>query len=272
MYINARHTHTSMDTLPYLSEYILCVAAIFLLYQLVAYLPYGKFSIPDAPYSQYHMIHPGVAFSIPFIVGLLLLAIGWFEDGMFHVDKPPRSPKGWVTLMILLAYFGWRVVAQMIVYNVIDPPNGKKRTSIFFVAVQFVYYPAVAMNFRRMCYYITDPIEPSEAAFAVVVILSLIANGCVDILLNVWRKDTSITVDLGYHGRYLESHELSKRFAILSMCGMDPNYVFEIIAWVFFTAFTKRWESFWWLVATLMILIPRMMWNMHWYALDPSKE
>ena len=77
-----------MDTLPYLSEYILCVAAIFLLYQLVAYLPYGKFSIPDAPYSQYHMIHPGVAFSIPFIVGLLLLAIGWFEDGMFHVDKP----------------------------------------------------------------------------------------------------------------------------------------------------------------------------------------
>lgn len=256
-----------MEFFPYLSGWILGISCIFLLYQLFAYLPYGKFAIQDAPFAQWHSIHPGVAFAIPYILSLFFVSFGWFEDNTWNVNKLPQMPKGWLALVTLILYYTWRIVSQLVIHRIINPPNGQKQTSILFTLVQLLYYPAVAMNFRRMCYYIDTEIETKDVIFVTLTFLALAANAYVDISLNIWRKDKDIATDYGWHGLYITSSEIKKRFAMLGMCGIEPNYAFEILAWVFFTVFTWRFESLWWLVATLCILIPRMMWSSYWYSL-----
>jgi len=256
-----------MDVLPYLSGWILAVALMFLLYQILAYLPYGKLSVENPPYAKWHMIHPGVAFAVPYFISMVLFAIGWFENDVWNVDKPPESTRGWVAFWVLIVYFGWRIVSQLIIYLIIDPPNGKKKTTLFLTIVQLIYYPVVAMNFRRMCYHMHGSMQTKDVIFTIMTLLSLVANAFVDIRLNIWRKDDTVTtIRDSYIGNYLDAGQIKQRFAVLGMCGIEPNYAFEILAWTFYTIFTWRWEALWWLVATLCILIPRMIWSSVWYS------
>lgn len=259
-----------MDVLPYLSGWILAVALMFLLYQILAYLPYGKLSVENPPYAEYHMIHPGVAFAVPYFISIVLFAIGWFENDVWNVDKPPESTRGWVAFWVLIVYFGWRVVSQVIIYGIINKDQsskGKKKTTIILTIAQSIYYPAVAMNFRRMCYHMQGSMQTKDVIFTILTLLSLVANAFVDISLNIWRQDDQIaTIQDEYIGKYLDSEQIKSRFAVLGMCGIEPNYAFEILAWTFFAIFTLRWEALWWIVATLCILIPRMWWSSIWYS------
>ncbi len=247
---------------PYLSLYILIFSFICFILFIVVPCPYGKFSY-DAPLP----ISPDFAWSLMNLSTLICIFGYWdIENGKWNSQVP--NMKGWICLSFFIIHFIWRGLISVLWINLIHSEEnyrGTKKTSFLLVLVAWLYYPVVGMLIRHMCVSIDEKIDVNDFLFLICCIIFLFLNAYVDIYLNYKRKISQYTTTANDTGTYLTKQGMREHFTILFNLGIEnPNYFFEIIEWGFFTLLTMRFESLWWFVATLFILLPRSLWSSHW--------
>lgn len=251
---------------PYLSVYILVFSFISFILFILSPCPHGKWALDLTL-----MIDPDIAWMMMQIPTLIVI-FGYFDfDNNKWVSDLPSTNKGSIALIFFTIHFIWRGILSVIwikkIHQDLPETRGSKKTSFIVVLVSWFYYPVVGMLIRYMCVNIDDTISAHDLIFLVGCFVFLGLNGYVDIVLN---KNRCISPDVKTYpsiGIYLTKDGLKKHFKMLIHLGIDcPNYFFEMLEWGFFALFTMRFESLWWFLSTLLILLPRALWSSHWYC------
>lgn len=259
-----------MEFFPYLSSYLLVFSFVLCIFTSFAPVPLGKFSNPSLPLQVNARV---VQVLLSF--GAFAMLFGWTEDGTWHT-KLPTSTKGWIVFIFILVHFSWRSIISQIVFNHLTDNSeediiGKKQASFLIAVVSFAYYIPVGFFFRRLSVQIAnESLQEHEYIFLVASILCLMLNAYVDISMNTNRESRKKITE--YYGRYASVEELRESFDSILRIGLPPNYFFEIAEWFFFALFIARWETFWWFITILLLMIPRAMWQMRWYYTKKTKE
>lgn len=251
---------------PYLSLYVLVFSFISFILFILAPCPHGKFS-----WKLPLMIDSDIAWSLMNVPALIII-FGYLDfDNNKWISTLPETNKGLFAMVFFIIHFLWRGIISVLwirhIHKELPETRGSKKTSFIVVLVSWFYYPVIGMLIRHMCVKISDTLTAHDFIFLVGAFVFLILNGYVDIILN---KNRCISPDVKTYpsiGIYLTKDGLQKHFKMLLHLGIDcPNYFFEILEWGFFALFTMRFESLWWFVATIMILMPRALWTSHWYS------
>ena len=250
---------------PYLSLYILIFSFICFILFIIFPCPHGKFS-----YKLPLPISPDLAWSMINLPALICIFGYWDIDNNRWITDVPNT-KGWICLTFFIVHFVWRGLISVLWINMIHSDEnyrGSKKTSFLIVLASWLYYPFVGMLIRYMCNNIKDEINVNDMLFLIGCIVFLCLNAYVDISLNFKRK-TSRYTHTNSNGTYLTKQGMQEYFRILFDLGVEsPNYLFEIIEWGFFAALAFRFEALWWLIATILILLPRALWTSHWMSTD----
>lgn len=257
---------------PYLSLYLLVFSFICFILFIIVPFPHGKFS-----WKLPLMIDSDIAWAI--MQGSALIVIfGYLDvDNNRWISTLPKSNKGLIALVFFIIHVIWRSIISVLwirnIHKELEETRGNKKTSFILVLGSLFYYPIVGMLIRYMCVHIDESISAHDIIFLLGTCVFLGLNAYVDITLN---KSRCISPDVKTHasiGIYLTKDGLKKHFKVLVHLGIDcPNYFFEILEWGFFALFTLRFESLWWFVSTLMILLPRALWTSHWYSEEEEPE
>ena len=257
---------------PYLSLYVLVFSFICFILFIIVPFPHGKFSW-ELPL----MIKSDIAWMM-MQSSTLIVALGYLDtENNVWVFSLPKTNKGLIALVFFIIHFIWRGIISVLyiqhIHKELPETRGTKKTSFLLVLGSWLYYPIVGMLIRYMCVHIDKNISAHDIIFLFGSIIFLSLNAYVDIILN---KSRCISPDVKTHasiGIYLTKNGIKKHFKVLVHLGIDcPNYFFEILEWGFFALFTLKFESLWWFVSTLMILLPRALWTSHWYTDEDVEE
>lgn len=245
---------------PYLSGWILTYGSLAFVVNAVVPVPYGKFSKSYMPLQ----IDPRIAWFMQHGLVLTFLVLGWFEDNNFRFETP-QTNKGWTALTFLWVHFLWRGIISQVIFE----RRGSKRTSILLPLIGLLYYIPVGMNFRRMCYEIDEEIEAIDFLPLLISMLCLLVSAAIEIMYAVWRstKENCYIFDdstMEYYGPYVRTDFLEERIFLFRYGNHTPNYLLEVLEWLFFALFVFRWEAFWFFVVTMLILWARGAWTVHW--------
>ncbi|MAJ82594.1 MAG: hypothetical protein CMF41_06730 [Legionellales bacterium] len=251
---------------PYLSLYVLVFSFISFVLFILFPVPHGKFS-----WKLPLMIDSDIAWAL--INGpALIIIFGYFdnENGTW-VSKLPSSAKGSLAMVFFIIHFIWRSIISVLwirhIHSELPETRGCKKTSFLIVLVSWFYYPVIGMLIRHMAVNMTGELSAHDIIFLLGALIFLFLNAYVDIILNYSRTTSPDVKTHPTIGIYLTKIGLKKHFKILVHLGIEcPNYFFEILEWGFFALFTLRFESLWWFVSTILILLPRALWTSHWYS------
>ncbi len=257
---------------PYLSLYLLVFSFICFILFIIVPFPHGKFS-----WKSPLMIDSDIAWAL-MQGSTLTVLFGYLDvDNNTWVFTLPKTNKGLVALVFFIIHVIWRSFISVLwirkIHKELQETRGNKKTSFLLVLASWLYYPVVGMLIRYMCVHITENISAHDIIFLLGAFVFLGLNAYTDITLN---KSRCISPDVKTHasiGTYLTKDGIRKHFKVLVHLGIDcPNYFFEILEWGFYALLTRKFESLWWFLSSLMILLPRALWTSQWLSQDDPEE
>lgn len=260
-----------MDTvLPSFSVYLLVYTVLVNAIFLIRPSPYGKFSIKWSGWNDRFSISN--KFFKPLItIGFYTFFIGWIDEEWNYYNKWPSNTRGWLLLIWLNIYFGWRTFLSHLSINSIskiEELEGEKRVPIWLPIVYLLFFAPAGMFLREMCAKSTEDLKFYEYVLIFFAALAFVMNGHVDITMNINREKGKA---YDYIGTYLCERQIFKlydaMFFLYDYMMIPPNYAFDIIHWFFFLFVAYSWEGVWFVACIIVFLLVRGVGQKYWYRL-----
>jgi hypothetical protein len=263
-------TYNMVELFPLYTLYVFVFSLIAGFFLLMAPAPYGKFATNGLPLQ----FNPRLTWVFIEIGAFICVLLGWTTfNGVWHMEHPTTT-KGWICFIFFLVHYSWRSILSSVVLHSLTNESdreivGDKETSLLLAVFSWLYLPVVGFMIRKMTTQEFEALEGHELIFLLAAAVCFILNVWYDVWINSVRAEKGEEMYCGdlYLGKYVSIDYIGEYWYTVVGWGIStPNYFFECLEWGFFALFSWKIEAFWWFVACLCHLTPRMMWYNDWYA------